>query len=313
VPYRAWRDIFFAFFKLTQGVSPSQVWQQAAQLVPDLEDYFPLLNEVLSVHFPENGLTAVLDPARRQESLAYLWQSLLHVTASTRPVVLIFENAQWLDARSWELVAATATAAASYRIFLVLVMRPFADSSRCLEFTARPETPPTEYLRLETLPADDTLAIVAASLGLTGHELPEGLSELLRNRAAGNPFFAEELFHTLRQNGFVTLKEMQATQRCLVTDDLNRVAQMLPATIENTILARIDQLRPGAQLTLKVAAVIGQAFAFSTLRDILQSHLNVSESALTSYLDDLTYLGFIQPASPEPDASFVLKTPSPAK
>ena len=44
----------------------------------------------------------------------------------------------------------------------------------------------------------------------------------LFDRAEGNPFFAEEIFYNLHQNGFITFRAMQDKMRCLVGDDFVR-------------------------------------------------------------------------------------------
>jgi tetratricopeptide (TPR) repeat protein len=82
--------------------------------------------------------------------------------------------------------------------------------------------------------------------------------------------------------------------RCLISGDLDRAAQTLPTTIQSVILTRIDHLPPEKQLTLRVAAVIGQTFSQISLYDTLREHRDIPERLFSVYLNDLTYLGLIR-------------------
>ncbi len=100
-PYRAWRDILSSFFDLdivTDEVERrARVQRVVSELAPRLAQRLPLLNDLLNLGLPETPLTAALDPALRQESLAGLLISLLRAWANDRPLVLVLEDAHWLD------------------------------------------------------------------------------------------------------------------------------------------------------------------------------------------------------------------------
>ena len=95
--------------------------------------------------------------------------------------------------------------------------------------------------------------------------------------------------------------------RCLVNGSIDRAAQILPSTIQSTILARFDRLAPEEQLMLKVAAVIGQVFPYGALRDTLKDSLEITETDLKAHLDDLTYLGYIRHEASDSVVTFAFK------
>src|SRR6185503_7520171 len=78
-------------------------------------------------------------------------------------------------------------------------------------------------------------------------------------RAAGNPFFAEEIVHELAERG-VLRGEPGAY---LASAEVAEVS--VPATLQATIAARIDRLDPKAKRTLSTAAVIGSRFRLDLL------------------------------------------------
>ena len=74
---------------------------------------------------------------------------------------------------------------------------------------------------------------------------------MIAEKAAGNPFFAEEIVRDLAERGV-----LHGDRSAYVsTADVGEVS--VPATVQATIAARIDRLDPAAKRTLSAAAVIG--------------------------------------------------------
>lgn len=311
-PYHVWHNLLAAYFGL-ENVD-TQTRQQQIQTyirteIPDMQALLPLLNSVLSLNVPENEVTQPLTPAERQEKLVDLLLALLKTCSKKGPLVLILEDIHWFDPLSWELTVQVAVAAIRNRVplLLVLVMRPLENVTMRTEAVLLAALDETEHIRLDSLPPDETLTLAVQRLGLTANELPEAVAELVRSRAGGNPFFAEELFYTLHDNGFITFKAVGDQLRCLISDDLDRAAQTLPATIQSTVLSRLDQLSPEKQLMLRVAAVIGHTFAYNTLYNALRQHLDIKEQLLKDHLNDLIYLELIRPEANGPNPTYAFK------
>jgi predicted ATPase/class 3 adenylate cyclase len=315
-PYRAWRDIFISYFLLEDVTDPverqTRVEAHVTDVDPDLIERLPLLNDVLNLAFPENALTASLDTQLRHDSLISLLLALLRAWAAERPLVLVFEDAQWLDSLSWDLIlqAARALTVARAPLLLTVVMRPLEEETVRLEPQALADMAETERLLLTTLTPDETVALAAARLGIAAADLPQPVAELVRTRSGGNPFFAEELIYALRDNDLIRVlpaEEPEIGNRCVVEGDLERAVQTLPDTIQGLVLSRIDRLPPEEQLTLKVAAVIGRTFAFAPLRDTLGEYVGLSQRLLRSYLDDLAQLALTALEAPEPELTYIFK------
>jgi class 3 adenylate cyclase/predicted ATPase len=312
-PYRAWRDIFSSYFDLddTDDLAERRrrVQVHIHDVAPDLAERLPLLDDVLNLGLPENKLTASLDTRLRHESLVSLLLALLRAWAIERPLVLVLEDAQWLDTLSWDLTlqAARALTVARMPLLLVVVMRPLEGEITRVELQTLAGMDRVEQLLLESMSPEETLTLAAAKLGLTSDELPEQVAELVRTRAGGNPFFAEELVYALRDNDLITLKTEAGKMHCIVSGDLDQAAQKLPDTIQGIVLSRIDRLPPEEQLTLKVAAVIGRTFAYTPLRDTLGEHMEISHRLLKGHLDDLIELELTPLEAPEPELTYIFK------
>ncbi|MFQ5613842.1 MAG: tetratricopeptide repeat protein, partial [Anaerolineae bacterium] len=312
-PYRAWRDIFSAYFDLDEvddlAERQQRVRDQVRDVVPDLIERLPLLNDMLNLGLPENELTASLDTHLRHESLVSLLLALLRAWAAERPLVLILEDAHWLDSLSWDLTLQVMRAFTVARVplLLVLAMRPLEGEAMRIEPLTLASLDETEHLALDSLSPEETLALAAARLGLAGDGLPEAVADLVRARAGGNPFFAEEMVYALRDNGLITVQTEGGQPRCLISGDLDRASEALPDTIQGIVLSRIDRLPPEEQLALKVAAVIGRTFIYTTLHDTLGEHMEISDHLLKVFLEHLAHLDLTPLEAPEPELTYIFK------
>ncbi len=319
-PYRAWRDIFAAYFGLADGSTPAMrqtlVQAQLAESAPDLLDRLPLLNDVLGVSFPETDLTRALGAKLRSESLMSLLVDLLCIRTSRQPLALVLEDAHWLDSRSWELAVRVArTVAASTQplaILLVIATRPLETSNPALaHITTLLRLPGARRLALGALTHDDTLALAAVRLGVAPADMPEPVAGLVRSRAGGNPLFAEELIVTLHEAGLIQVvssgSDRQARPHCVVSGDLRRASQLLPATLRGLLLARIDRLPVERQLTLKVASVVGATFSYPPLHYALTQHAAIDDAQLKGQLRSLAAQDFTWLEEPEPNLAYRFK------
>ncbi|MBN1485607.1 MAG: tetratricopeptide repeat protein [Chloroflexia bacterium] len=321
-PYRAWRDILEAYFGLDESMSAQvrqeRVQQLSQQFAPDQLQRLPLLNDLLNLSLPDTELTATLDPALRQQSLTVLLLSLLRGRAGEQPLVLILENAQWLDSLSWELAVygARALAGSGNPLLLVLLTRPLEAHSLGAEHLSTLDLlVDVEEIHLGPLAAESLLAMIRARFDLPEEGLPRPLARLVQRRAQGNPFYAEQLVLTLREKKTIRIEADPERKedprgpvcRCLIQGDLDEAGRTLPDTVQGLVLERIDRLPPEQQLTLRVAAVIGSPFAYRTLRYTAQQHTSIDEAELQRHLQQLAALDLTPLHTPEPDLAYAFK------
>ncbi len=285
-----------------------------ADLAPGQLEWLPLLDDVLGLGWSDSEQTAALTPELRRQILFGLLRTLMQARAQRHPLVVILEDAQWLDQLSWDLATALAgdPRLAGSPLLLVLVTRPAAESdsfSRAL--AALRALPHATTITLGTLTPDETVALAATRLGLPADGLPAEVGELVRRRSQGNPFFAEELVFTLRDSGLIRVepdpeREGQALpNRCLIAGDLSHFAQTLPDTVQGLVLARIDRLPAERQLALKVAAVIGRTFGYEPLLYLMRSSSDWVAQALREHLDALARNDLTDVETPDPDLSYI--------
>jgi class 3 adenylate cyclase/Tfp pilus assembly protein PilF len=303
-PYRAWRDLLAAYFalgdRMSLGERQHRVREWVAGVDPALVERAPLLNDVLSLDLPETGLTRGFDPKLRRESLTWLLVDLLRDAVQRHPLALVLEDAHWLDSLSWELALAVGRALYDRPLLLVLALRPMEEPLPAA-YTALAGLAGVETVCLAAMPPEETVALAAARLGLPAEALPAEVADLVRERAGGNPFFAEELAHALQDSGTLAVE----AGACTLAADLETLRAQVPDTVEGVVLSRIDRLPAEEQLTLKVAAVVGRSFLYRTVRDVHPRQ--VIEDLLRAHLDDLAHRDLTPLEALEPELTYLFK------
>ena len=316
-PYRVWREIFKTYFGLDNMADMAErhhrVEAVVQESVPDQLYRLPLLNDILNVELPETDLTLAMPPELRQESLVVLLINLLRAWARERPLILMLEDAHWLDSLSWEFTVQMVRALRTSHdpMLLLIVNRPVAAHSTAGQhMTTLASMLVTRKIVLGNLTQDETVELVTARLGLRDDGLPSAIADLVRTRADGNPFFAQEVVFTLRDQDILVIEPEPSGDynRCVVKGDLEQVTTALPDTVQGLILARIDQLTLEQQLMLKVAAVIGRTFAFTPFQHLYNQYAAVVQEKVRNELNelnsrDLTELDTVGP----PDIVYIFK------
>ena len=314
MPYRVWRDVFASLLELSDGLTEEErsqrVLMAAAAAVPELVDHLPLLNDILPIRLTETPVTSALEPSARQESLGVLLVTLLRQATRRGPLAIILEDAHWLDSLSWEFAERTARTllADGVPLWLVVVHRPLEDhhigegAAQALH-----ALPTSQVVQLGALDPDDLVALVSARLSLRREDVPGVVAALVRDRANGNPFIAEELLQTLQDQGLLSVDATDGERVCRVSPELARGEFSLPDTLQGLILSRLDRLPADRQLVLKVASVIGRLFTMTPLRDTL-GRLGWAERSLKpSLLRELTRRGFVLAEAVEPELSYLFR------
>src|SRR6185295_16978799 len=165
--------------------------------------------------------------------------------ARSSSAVYIVENVHWIDDVSDAMLADIVTVMPQTRSMFLLTHRP--------DFRgALTRVPGAQTLTLAPLSSSESAALAAELLG-PDPSVTE-LAATITERAAGNPFFAEEIVRDLAERG-VLVGQRGAYECRQGTGEVS-----VPGTLQATIASRIDRLSPQAKHTLCAAAVIGMRF-----------------------------------------------------
>ena len=192
-------------------------------------------------------LPAIDPDARRRRLTALINTASL---ARTEPALFIIEDAHWIDAVSESMLADFLSVIPQTPSMVLITSRPEYQG-------ALTRVPGAQTIALAPLGDSDTAALIGELLG-SDPSVGE-LAAIIAERAAGNPFFAEEMVRELVQRG--VLAGERGGYVCRVD-----VAELsVPATVQAAIAARIDRLSTPAKRTLNAASVIGARFGAELL------------------------------------------------
>jgi class 3 adenylate cyclase len=210
-----------------------------------------LLDDLLGIGDPDVALPAITPDARRRRLAALLNAAAL---ARTTPALYVIEDVHWIDEVSEAMLAEFVVVAPQSRSLVLITYRP--------EYRgALSRTPSAQTISLVPLNAVETTALTAELLG------PDpsvgGLVARIADRAARNPFFAEEMVRDLAERG--VLDGDRGAYLC--RDDAADIS--VPGTVQATIAARVDRLGRAGKQFLYAASVIGARFRRELLGALL--------------------------------------------
>jgi hypothetical protein len=206
-----------------------------------------LLDDLLGIADPDTPLPQIDPDARRRRLTALINTTSL---ARTEPALYIIEDAHWIDTVSESLLADFLTVIPRTPSMVLITSRPEYQGALTRVHGA-------QTIALAPLADSDITALLGELLG-SDPSVGE-LAAIIAERAAGNPFFAEEMVRELVQRGVLAGEHGGYLCRA----DVAEVA--VPATVQAAIEARIDRLNTAAKRTLNAAAVIGARFGAELL------------------------------------------------
>jgi DNA-binding SARP family transcriptional activator/Tfp pilus assembly protein PilF len=275
IPYRMWVEALRK--AMTQGLWQRQeiarrplIYQALGALLPELHDLVPQV-----------APPSTAPPEQEQLRLWEATRALLATISENTPLFIVLDDLQWADSSSCELLA-----------YLVRQLRgqPVMIIGTCREI----ELPPNHALRpvlvdLQREQAVETLTIQRLTdeqIRVLVSHLPEPVVQHIQTRAAGNPFFAEELARGVGASHFAPDAGAQ-----FITP--NTGSATLPDTISAVLDLRMGRISSACQRLLVRAAVIGGSFEFNTIRSMEAGGPDAGEDTILDLLEEALQAGML--------------------
>ncbi|HET8530364.1 MAG TPA: sigma 54-interacting transcriptional regulator, partial [Methylomirabilota bacterium] len=277
-------------FGVETGDAVAEVRETLAARLRELgleESLLPPLAALLEVEVDDPDWAQVQPPQRARRMLDALRRVIVRESLA-RPVVIILEDVHWIDADTQVAVDSLIGVVPSARILVVVAYRPEYRHSW---------TDKTFYTQLRVDPLSE-----GAADKLLDHLLGGGLDLMSLKRqltvwTEGNPFFLEECVRTLVETG--TLAGAAGS----FGPDAAVAARTLPATVEDTLAARIHRLPADARHVLQCAAAIGMEWSDAVLAPVAA----LAEDALDGSLRTLEAAEFVYPAVGSSEPAHIFK------
>jgi class 3 adenylate cyclase/predicted ATPase len=257
-----------------------------ARAAPSDEDA-AFLADLLSLPASERHPLPDLSPQRKKERTLEALIRQLEGLARQQPVVMVFEDAHWIDPTSRDLLDLLVERARSLSMLLIVTFRPEFQPP----WTGQPQV---MMLALNRLDRSDRTTLVEQIAG--GKALPDEIVAQIVDRTDGVPLFVEELTKSVLDSGLLR----EETDRYVLDGALPPFA--IPTTLHASLMARLDRLA-SVRLVAQIGAAIGREFSYGLLRGVSR----LPEDELQTALARLVASELVFQRGRPPDAVYAFK------
>jgi DNA-binding SARP family transcriptional activator/tetratricopeptide (TPR) repeat protein len=224
------------------------------------------VGEELARLLPETGASALPiqtdeQRARFFEACAVAWQAL----AVDNFDAVVLDDWHLADAASRSLLAFISVHRgddAPRDVRILLALRPELDDAARDALRALLSASGATHLRLQALSADAVLELVRT---LSGADAPVRFAGRLLRATEGNPFFVAETLRHLVELGLLTRDAGGGWQTPFDQETEDYRELPLPASVQETVLARVQRLPAASRRVLEAASLADEPFAASLL------------------------------------------------
>jgi class 3 adenylate cyclase/DNA-binding SARP family transcriptional activator len=246
-----------------------------------------LIAELLGVPADERYPTVEANPQQKREMTLTALLDQLAGAAAQGPVLMVVEDAHWIDPTSRDLLERMVARVASLPVLLVVTFRPEFQPTWVGE-------PHVSMLPLNRLSRRASAGIIA---GIAREKaLPDAVVDQVLSRADGVPLFIEELTSTLIESGVLR----ETDEGYALDGPLPELA--IPMTLQASLVARLDRLGPVKDVA-QIGAAIGREFS----HELIAAVSTLATNDLDAALERLTGSGLVSRRGARPDATYMFK------
>ncbi|MHA1563818.1 MAG: AAA family ATPase, partial [Alphaproteobacteria bacterium] len=243
----------------------------------DIADEAPIFATLLALPFKERYGELDMEPQQlRARTIEALVDQVLSL-GRQKPVLLILEDAHWLDPTTESLIGELIVAIADSPVLILIMQRP--------EY----RTPWLGHTHLTTVVLNRLDQSQAAEIVRTvaGDAFSESLLESIVDRSGGVPLFLEEL----------TKSVVESETAGLAPENID-----VPDTLQASLMARLDRLGEAKDIA-QVGAAIGREFGYGLVAEVAGKPVEEVDAALAAVVSsELVF----QHGSP-PEARYTFK------
>jgi len=291
ISYHPIIDILKSNFDIREGDGDSNVREKVQRnlTVLGVGEAFtlPYLLELLSVK--ESGIDKIpMSPEERKVRITDALNRIVLRGSELRPLIMAIEDLHWSDKSSEESLKDLLDNIAGARIFLLFTYRPeFVHTWGGKSYHSQ--------VNLNRLSNRESISMVSHLLGT--ENIDKDLEELVLEKTEGVPFFIEEFIRSLRDLNIIERED----NRYYLTKDIQKV--IIPSTIQDMIMARVDSLPEGTKQVLQTGSVIEREFSYELIKEITA----LPEKELLSRLSALKDSELLYERGIYPQSTYIFK------
>jgi tetratricopeptide (TPR) repeat protein len=276
-PYIIWKEVIKDYLEICTldqldkviGFYPAEV----AKLVPELSQKLRTMPQ----SFP-------ISPEQEQNRLFEAVSQFITNISREAPLLVVLDDLQWTDPSSLLLLHYLARGVQKTPLLLLGAYRSTDVDDK------HPLTPVLAELNRERLPQEIqlkrmSLRDVSEMIKniLEQEDVPEEFCKLVYDKTRGNPFFAEEVVKSLKEEGIIYLEEGKWKFREISAIEF-------PKSVKNIVKARFSRLDDECQRVLTLASFVGNDFTLEAMSALT----GIEENKLLEIMDRLIKTGFIK-------------------
>mgnify|MGYP001502791587 CR=1 FL=1 len=232
-----------------------------------------LFADLLSIQGNEQGQPANVSPDKQKEMTLEALVRYLQRLADRFPVLLIVEDAHWLDPTTLDLMTRVIDRIRQMRVLLLITFRPdfkpvWAEYSH------------VTFLTLSRLPRRQSAELIATVT--RGKALPQEVQQAILEKTDGVPLYIEELTENLLETGLLS----EGTDSFTLKTPLKEM--VIPDSLQSLLMERVDRLGPVKEI-VQIGAAIGREFTY----ELLRATVDRTDGQLNSALDLFVSSGLI--------------------
>jgi class 3 adenylate cyclase len=250
------------------------------------DEDFALLSELLSL--PSAAADLNISPQLKREKVFEALLNQLEVETQRRPVLMIFEDAHWIDPTSRELLDLTVDRVRRLPVLLAITFRPEFQPP----WSGRSHVTSLAINRFDERDGAALVQNLAGTAALSADIVAE-----IVERTDGVPLFVEEMTKAVLESA----GQRDRIAAVLATTSLDALS--VPATLYASLMARLDRLGPAAKEVAQIGAVLGREFAYELIEPVAQR----DEGELQATLGQLNDAGLLFCRGTAPHSSYLFK------
>jgi predicted ATPase len=276
-PYILWREVIRDYL---ENSNPEQLYRvigfypaEVAKLVPELGQKLRTIPQSFQI-----------DPEQEQNRLFEAVSQFITNISREAPLVVVLDDLQWTDPSSLLLLHYIARGVQKTPLLLL-------GAYRSTDIDAKhPLTPVLTELNRERLP--QSIQLKRMSLNdvsemiksmLEQDDVPAEFCKLVYEKTRGNPFFAEEVVRSLKEEEVIYREEDKWKVK-----EVSKIE--FPETVKNVIKARLDRLDEESQNVLTLASFVGNDFTLEAICSLT----GIEENRLLELMDKMLKTGLIK-------------------
>jgi len=276
------------------AASSKTISDAISRLTPDESDekeLLPYLYHLFGLEYPDSPLLS-LDLKSIKDNLWIAIRQMYARWSKRKPLVLVFEDAQWADGGTTDFIDYLANFVSDFPILVLILYRPGFEP----KFAKRKGVPATQ-IELEPLSGNVETDLLKFYIAPGREEM--ALARRLKSYSEGNPLFLEEFLLMLLEQGKLNMDDgkMRLTQP---------VREMpLPTSLADVLGERFDRLSQKDKRVAYYGAMIGRSFLHSLLSEVHSSLHGASD--VSEALNSLIEREIIFRKAVEPEVEYVFK------